>query len=507
MEIKYFDHPHHLLSLSKTKYDLIDCPICLEKLGSIGTQNYICSTEGCKYGVHESCAKLPREVQNPYHPHPLTLRRPLILGRLDFYSSKCNGCRKYDKGFVYSCDDCDFKLGLECAFMGPVKVIEGEGGCQGQLRKHPNHQQHPLLLFEMVPNKHYKCPVCLKYCSDPDPTYGCWECCLYLHDGSCFETKLPPQIQHFYHPHPLTLSTTPRNVKCRACYEWSWNIIWYYSCKQCEDFGMDIPCALSILAASTTTKSESQIQHFLHGHTLSLNKNKLDDQKVADCCVCGKGCTGPTIYVCGRDGNCKNIYFHKSCLEFPQQICHPFHPYHPLTLTLVEQNFYHLKKCNACRKSIHTFILYGHCSFAFICEGHKCDFLLHAECSTVMMPVITYEGHAHLLQFRHHNIENNKLNCSACKSNICEASAFTCLDCDLNLHLLCGPLPHSIKHKDHNVHPLLLTNSPVQEELEDETDEFYCHACEEERDPQLPVYYCAECQFVAEIKCVFSEVR
>ena len=104
-------------------------------------------------------------------------------------------------------------------------------------------------------------------------------------------------------------------------------------------------------------------------------------------------------------------------------------------------------------------------------------------------------------------IEINLLECSTCKSNISESYAFTCLYCDFNLHLHCGPLPYTIKHKDHIIHPLFLTNSPLQEEVEDETDEFYCHACEEERDPLLPVYYCAECQFVAEFKCVFSQVR
>ena len=75
--------------------------------------------------------------------------------------------------------------------------------------------------------------------------------------------------------------------------------------------------------------------------------------------------------------------------------------------------------------------------------------------------------------------------------------AFTCLECDLNLHLLCRPMLYTIKHKDHIINPLFVTNLPVEEEVEDETDEFYCHACEEERDPLLPVYYCAERHFVA----------
>ena len=65
---------------------------------------------------------------------------------------------------------------------------------------------------------------------------------------------------------------------------------------------------------------------------------------------------------------------------------------------------------------------------------------------------------------------------------------------------------YTIKHKDHIINPLFLTNLPVEEEVEDETDKFYCHACEEERDPLLSVYYCAECHIVAEFKCVLPQV-
>ncbi|KAL4595779.1 hypothetical protein ACB092_12G116400 [Castanea dentata] len=203
---------------------------------------------------------------------------------------------------------------------------------------------------------------------------------------------------------------------------------------------MDIDCTLSPKTIDIDINSQSQIHHFLHGHPLSRRKNKLQDDEnvVHDCRVCGKGCIG-TTYFCkhGSLSFCKESFFHKSCLELPQQICHPFHPCHPLTLTLTltllkqEGN-----TCNACRKSTHAFtsITYTH-SIAYICGSpNNCGFLLHAECSE-MMPAMTYEGHTHLLRFREDNLENDKLKCNGCKSNICESYAFTCLYCDLNLHL------------------------------------------------------------------------
>ena len=79
---------------------------------------------------------------------------------------------------------------------------------------------------------------------------------------------------------------------------------------------------------------------------------------------------------------------------------------------------------------------------------------------------------------------------------------FRCPQCDFNLHVQCGPLPYTIKHKCH-VDSLTLTDSPVED---DSDDEFYCDACEEERNPRFPFYYCAGCQFVAEVSCVISEV-
>ena len=75
--------------------------------------------------------------------------------------------------------------------------------------------------------------------------------------------------------------------------------------------------------------------------------------------------------------------------------------------------------------------------------------------------------------------------------------------CNFNLHLLCGPLPTTIKHRRH-VDPLKLKNFYIDDYDE---DDFYCDACENRRDPRQPVYYCPQgCPFVSEVECVISEV-
>ena len=167
----------------------------------------------------------------------------------------------------------------------------------------------------------------------------------------------------------------------------------------------------------------------------------------------------------------------------PQQIFHPFHPYHPLTLlerSDISESYSYFDKlfmnnesfCNACRKLVLPFTSgqQNSRSIAYICGDYKCDFLVHAECSTLMLPAITYEGNGHLLQFRDHNIEKNKLDCSVSRYKICESYSFTSLYCDLNLHLTCCPLPYTIKIKCH-LHPLVLTNSPLQEEEGEEEED------------------------------------
>ncbi|KAK3024896.1 hypothetical protein RJ639_044033 [Escallonia herrerae] len=61
---------------------------------------------------------------------------------------------------------------------------------------------------------------------------------------------------------------------------------------------------------------------------------------------------------------------------------------------------------------------------------------------------------------------------------------------------------NELRHRCH-VDPLRLTLVGVGD---DESDEFYCDACEQRRDPTHWVYYCKECEFSAHMNCVVSEL-
>ena len=79
--------------------------------------------------MHESCAKLPQEVQSPFHPpHPLTLQRKRVSN-----NHKCNASNEdFWTGFNFCCDECNFKFVLQCALIRMLKVYE-EGDGRGQL--------------------------------------------------------------------------------------------------------------------------------------------------------------------------------------------------------------------------------------------------------------------------------------------------------------------------------------------------------------------------------------
>jgi hypothetical protein len=116
-----------------------------------------------------------------------------------------------------------------------------------------------------------------------------------------------------------------------------------------------------------------------HEHPLLLLE-KIPTDRIR-CRVCGRYCSDPKTYGCLPCG----FFLHPSCFKLPQEIVHPFHPYHPLTLkpikdplTLKRIKDDHVK-CNACRNYIYG-DEYNGC-FAYFCE--ECDFTLDVACALI----------------------------------------------------------------------------------------------------------------------------
>lgn len=475
MEIDHFSHEHPLTLFERenkisTKYWRKKKNICEGCQKFCTAPLYACTQ--CSFYLHKSCADLPIEFQNPFHPQS---HGPLVLFFDANKSFPCGACFKICNGFYFQCEVCNFDLHVDCAFLMPTL----EEGCK-QLQ-HFTHL-HPLVLVEKkdeIVNR-VKCLVCWEHCFGP--CYGCDPCGIFLHQP-CAEFKYPQEIQNFTHSCTLTLQNRVHPFLCQACDTYMQGIC--YHCEPCR-FNIDVECAL---LESIRSEDGKQVKHFNHRHPLALIE-KLDSDNIY-CFACGKGGLEPT-YVCNKIK--RDFSLHKSCAGFASKIYDYLHPKHPLSLLLRPTN--HTTqveyRCNACC---------GDCSgLTYRCD--LCDFNLHVEC-TEQVPTIKYESHEHLLLL----VENlsGEAKCNGCDKS-CDSSVLRCPQCDFNLHVQCGPLPDTIKHKCH-VDTLTLVESPVDGES-DSDDEFYCDVCEEKRNPRLPIYFCVQdsCPFVAAVSCVMSEV-
>ncbi|KAK6251077.1 hypothetical protein SCA6_005082 [Theobroma cacao] len=356
--IKHFLHRHPLSFIDKGNEELF-CSRCLKHLSG---PTYGCSR--CKFFIHDHCAELPPKIEHFLHPCPLVLK---VLPLPVVYN--CNLCIEPGAGSSYRCEECKFDMHVECA-LKPTLKSEGE-----ELIQHFTHW-HPLQLV-LEKNKEEDqvcCLICQKLCSGSATAYGCKQCEFFLHN-SCM-TSIPRKINHFFHPCPLILLTSPFIYTCGGCDERGSFLT--FSCGRCC-FQLDVKCALL-----PTVKSEDakQIQHFSHQHPLALRES-INGSEVR-CRACEEICSGPTYtFGCSR---C-SFFFHRSCaVELPQQIHHPFHSQHPLTLSSFPlKNFQYY--CAACGLDVRSLLAYR-------CD--KCEFTLHKNCAK-LTPSFKYGPHPHLL--------------------------------------------------------------------------------------------------------------
>ncbi|KAK9275858.1 hypothetical protein L1049_023131 [Liquidambar formosana] len=342
--------------------------------------------------------------------------------------------------------------------------------------QHFSHD-HPLTLQKNKKKKKKNKEV--DYCDgcflpiSGDPIYGCSQCEDFILHKSCIE--LPQQIRHPFHPqHPLILlrERFPDVAKrcCDACGQPCFGFI--FQCVACG-FDLDVHC-------SSLVPTISYEGH----HHLLIPLTKFSKRRVCKCC----GTRGDRFVF--RCVEC-DFNVHKLCAELPQQIQHPFHTPHPLTLGDHGVRL----ECHACN----VYIDKG----SFRCE--ECSFNLCSKCA-LLVPSIKYEGHEHLLTLFEKVYWTSRPNSGQCNScdAFCDSFVFRCVECDINSHIHCLPslLPRTINHKCHKDTLTLLDSIVGKENL----DKSYCDSCGKERDPKHAVYYCADCHFVAHIGCVISEV-
>ena len=230
----------------------------------------------------------------------------------------------------------------------------------------------------------------------------------------------------------------------------------------------------------------TEIQHFSHAHDLELSDDEVHYNKKCNGCV--KAILPPfyTHVKC-------SFFFHKSCANLPKKKRHPLHQ-HPLSLSKkapplivyfrhrfeIPQN---TLSCSACKRYCNGFV--------YICE--TCNFSLDVPCSLIS-DILTHPGHEHRLLLS--SIES-KHNCSCCDSKI--SPIFRCTTCEFALDFKCATLPQTTRYKQYE-HLFTLCYT-----AEDDSSEYYCDICEEERDPKHWFYYCANCDYPAHTKCILGK--
>lgn len=219
--------------------------------------------------------------------------------------------------------------------------------------------------------------------------------------------------------------------------------------------------------------------------------------------MCHRNIDGPAApYGCAP---CE-FYIHNLRRELPQEIRHPFHPRHCLTLVDIdndgdddeeeEEEMGESSDCSAC-----CFHVDG---FRYRCD--ECKTNLHPEC-TSLKPNIKYTCHDHLLIL----VENlsYETECEACGFDIQGVFFMRCLECCLDFHMQCDSdhqLLPTVWGKEHE-HPVIYSTETIANK--DDSYLHYFNVCGKElRKSEDPFYHCAICyEYVAHVRCAITEVQ
>ena len=221
------------------------------------------------------------------------------------------------------------------------------------------------------------------------------------------------------------------------------------------------------------TEIATEIKHFSHEHDLKLVDEVQNNEKC-------DGCTWaipPLFYSCVK---C-SFFFHKSCVELHRRKRHALHR-HPLTLLKKAPYRSKFFWCDACHQSCNGFTY----------NYEICKFDLDIQCSLISNTLIHY-GHEHCLNLSSTTYEQK---CSIC--DLERYKVFCCTTCEFTLDFKCATLPHITRYKQHE-HSFTLCCI-----VEDNSSEYYCNICEEERDSKHWFYYYANCNYPTYFECILG---
>ncbi|KAK7840226.1 hypothetical protein CFP56_016916 [Quercus suber] len=490
--LQHFCHPDHPLVFNQDNGSGCYCFGCNELI--LGP-SYSC-VECSWFYLHKLCAELPPGLHHPLHPiHPLILFDQFQVYPEEKEQSKCEVCKESRIEYTYCCYRCDFNLHVRCGSL--PSTLEAE------------FHDHPLTAFWNWIT--FTCNLCGK--EDKGMPYLCNPCGFSIHRKCAYFPRILKVVRH-KHPLHITHSSLELDESdsrfCLLCVQKVDTRYGLYYCSKC-DFLAHLNCAIdeenredinllelkdeenedaeldqsvesaaaykvkNIKVGEDGTKITTEIEHFSHEHDLKLTDEEVHNYEKCDGCV---RAIFPPFYSCAK---C-SFFLHKSCANLPMKKQHLLHQ-HPLTL---------LQKPSRGGKSFSCDTCYQRCNgFVYTCV--KCWFELDVQCSLVP-EILTLESHKHPLLLSYTSF---KQSCSSCGNE--RHLVFCCTSCNFALDFKCVTLPQTTRFKQHE-HPFTLSYA-----AEDDSSEYYCDICEEERNPNHWFYYCADCTYPAHPKCILGE--
>ncbi|KAJ0833836.1 putative chromatin regulator PHD family [Helianthus annuus] len=252
--------------------------------------------------------KITCKAQGIIHQHPLILEDITIptssrkksisyhdpMKRIQLLCDVC--VRPITSGPIYVCtneeEHCNFVLHEWCSRL------------PAELKDHPAHQQHTLVLHSKAPPRKFfgvfECDICRLRCNGF--AYCCMDCDKFIIDVEC--AFLPKEITHTIHPNHLLSSVYHEDpgYRCRMCGYFSPRIS--FDCHTCNDFHLHVKCALFI-PETTWNKCDK--------HPMKLSYFPIENHKSDYFCE-----------VCERELNPERPFYHcHDCMQSMHTTCAP----------------------------------------------------------------------------------------------------------------------------------------------------------------------------------------
>ncbi|MFS8000666.1 putative chromatin regulator PHD family [Helianthus anomalus] len=245
------------------------------------------------------------------HQHPLTLVDAQCRDITIPASSTTKSISYHDpmKRIQLLCDGC-----VRPITSGPIYVCDNEGQCNfvlhewcsrlpADLKDHPAHQQHTLILHPKAPGEFFgvfHCNICSLSCNGF--AYCCVDCNTFIIDVDC--AFLPKEITHTFHPNHLLSCVYHKDpdYRCRMCKYWYPSLS--FDCHTCNDFRLHAKCAL-LIPETTTNKCDK--------HPMKLSYFPVENHKSDYFCE-----------VCEDELNPEHPFYHcRECMQSMHTACAP----------------------------------------------------------------------------------------------------------------------------------------------------------------------------------------